>query len=224
MIQIDVISDTVCPWCYIGKRRLEQALAARAHLPVRVSWRPFQLNPDFPRDGLDRTVYMEQKFGSVERAERVYQSIVTAGQAEKIAFCFDTIRRQPNTFDAHRLVRWAADSQQQDVVVEALFHRYFMEGADVGDREVLIEIANDAGMDGGLVGRLLAQNADADLIREEEDTARRMGINGVPCFIVNRKYAVSGAQEATVLIKILDLVRHEQEQTRILRQNAQTPV
>jgi predicted DsbA family dithiol-disulfide isomerase len=205
MISIDIISDTVCPWCYIGKRRLEKAIAERPLYRYQVSWRPFQLNPDLPNGGMARDDYLHAKFGGADRAARVYSAVLQAGREEELHFNFAAIRHQPNTFDSHRLVRWAASAGVQGKVVERLFHRYFLEGADLGDREVLLDIAGQCGMDADLVDDLYRRDADAELVRQEEAVARKMGINGVPCFIVNGKYAVSGAQDPTVLVHVFDL-------------------
>ena len=209
MIAIDIVSDTVCPWCFIGKRRLERAMAERPELRYQIGWRPFQLNPDLPRAGMDRSQYVSLKFGGRERAAKIYDNVAKAGQGEGIAFDFQAIRRQPNTFDSHRLIRWAAKAGRQDAVVEALFRRYFLEGVDIGDRAVLAGIAAEAGMDREEVAAWLDQEVDSELVREEEAIARRMGIGGVPCFIVDRRFAVSGAQEPSVLVHVFDLAMKE---------------
>jgi predicted DsbA family dithiol-disulfide isomerase len=212
MISIDIISDTVCPWCYIGKRRLEKAIRERPCYEYRIGWRPFQLNPDLAVDGIDRDRYLALKFGGAERARQVYDHVRSAGEAEDISFDFDAILRQPNSFDSHRLIRWAARAGVQDGVVEQLFRRYFTEGVDIGAPKVLREIAAACGMDGGAVGRLLEDDTDRETVEEEEMVARRMGVNGVPCFIVDRRYAVSGAQDPSVLVNVFDLVAREAEQ------------
>jgi predicted DsbA family dithiol-disulfide isomerase len=211
MIHIDVISDTVCPWCFIGKRRLEKALAERPDETFEVEWRPFQLNPDMPPEGMPRQEYLSLKFGGPDRAARIYQNVSQAGAQDGLQFRFDAIPRQPNTFDSHRLIRWSASAGAQDAVVEILFRRYFLEGRDIGDREVLIEAAREASMDGNLVRELFENDADRDLVMAEEGTARHMGISGVPCFIVDRKYAVSGAQEPSVLTHVFDLAIRDRE-------------
>ncbi len=205
MIHIDIVSDTVCPWCYIGKRRLEKAIAERPLYQYQTSWRPFQLNPDLPAGGMTRDDYLHAKFGGTDRASRVYSAVLQAGREEDLDFNFSVIQRQPNTFDSHRLVRWAASAGVQDKVVERLFHRYFIDGVDVGDQSELLKIAEECGMDADLVADLFRADADADLVRDEEIVARKMGINGVPCFIIDGKYAVSGAQDPTVLVHVFDL-------------------
>ena len=205
MIHVDIISDTVCPWCYIGKRRFEQAAALRPNYEFQVGWRPFQLNPDMPGAGMPRHEYLKAKFGGVDRADRVYEAVTHAGEEVGLSFDFRDIPYQPNTFDSHRLVRWSESAGVQDAVVEALFRCYFMDHMDVGDQSVLIEVADSCGMDGDLVRELFARDADRDLVMAEEGVARRMGINGVPCFVVDHKYAISGAQEPSVLTHVFDL-------------------
>lgn len=212
MISIDIVSDTVCPWCFIGKRRLERAIQQRPDNQYRIGWRPFQLNPELPVDGMDRQQYLSLKFGGLERASKIYDQVREAGRTVDLAFEFETIGRQPNTFDAHRLIRWSAEADAQDAVVEALFRRYFFEAADIGDRDVLIAIAVQGGMDGHDLRQRFELNADAAVVREEEMTARRMGVTGVPCFIVNRKYAVSGAQDPSVLVNVFDVTAREETQ------------
>jgi predicted DsbA family dithiol-disulfide isomerase len=204
-VNIDIISDTVCPWCFIGKRRLERALAARPEIEARIIWRPFQLNPDIPPDGLDRESYYEAKFGDRERASRVYAAIRQSGGEEGIDFAFDKIARVPSTIDSHRLIQWADSAGCQDAVVEALFRRYFLEGADIGGAEVLVEAAREAGMDADLVRELLARDADVERVKAEEISARRMGVSGVPFFIVEGKYAIAGAQDPGVFLQVFDL-------------------
>ncbi len=208
---IDIVSDTVCPWCFIGKRRLERALAQRPGLAVEIGWRPFQLNPDMPEQGMDRQEYLALKFGGEERASRIYQTVRDAGAGEGIDFRFDLIRRTPNTLASHRLIRWAGSAGVQHDVVEQLFRRYFVEGADIGDPSVLVAVAEAAGMDAALVERLFAEGADAELVRAEDQVARDLGIQGVPCFIVDRKYAVSGAQDPEILLQVFDLAAQEAE-------------
>jgi predicted DsbA family dithiol-disulfide isomerase len=211
MIHVDIISDTVCPWCYIGKRRFEQALALRPGYDIQIGWRPFQLNPEIPPAGLSRKDYLNDKFGGVDRAERVYEAVSAAGEEVGQDFNFANIPRQPNTFDSHRLVRWSETAGVPDTVVEKLFLSYFVDAADVGDQEVLAGIADACGMDGDLVRDLFRQDADRDLVMAEEGVARRMGINGVPCFVVDHKYAISGAQDPSVLTHVFDLAMQDKD-------------
>lgn len=215
MIHIDIVSDTVCPWCYIGKRRLEKAMSMRPRINFQLGWRPFQLNPDMPNEGMPRDQYLSVKFGGTQRAQRIYEHVSMAGLEERLDFDFMRIHRQPNTFDSHRLIRWAASASVQDRIVEALFERYFLDGLDIGNREILIKIAAECGMDDSLVRDLFARDADRDLVMAEEGVARRMGIAGVPCFIVDRKYAVSGAQDASVLTHVFDLAQKDRTEGRI---------
>lgn len=204
-MQIDIVSDTVCPWCYIGKRKFERALETRTDLAVEISWRPFQLNPHMPAGGMARDAYLATKFGGDARADQVFRAVADAGRTVGIAFDFDRIRRTPSTLDSHRLIRWASSAGAQNDLVEILFRLYFLEGADIGDHRVLVEAAREAGMDADLVADLLSKDADLDLIRREDSQSRQMGINGVPCFIIDRKYAISGAQDPPVFHKVFDL-------------------
>ena len=204
-MQIDIISDTICPWCYIGKRRLERALAQREELEVEITWRPFQLNPEMPAGGLDREAYLNAKFGGAQRAEQIYAAIREAGDGEGIDFAFDKIARTPNTIDSHRLLHWAGQAGLQDAVVEVLFQRYFEEGADIGDREVLVAIAAQAGMDGDEVRARFERGDDLELVAAQDTNARQRGVAGVPYFIIAGKYAVSGAQGPSVFLQVLDL-------------------
>ncbi|MFC3225855.1 DsbA family oxidoreductase [Marinibaculum pumilum] len=208
---IDIISDTVCPWCLIGKRRFERALAQRPDLDVQIDWRPYQLNPEMPREGVDRKAYLEAKFGGPERAQQIYDNIRDAGAEENIDFDFAAIPKTPNTLDSHRLIRWAASAGVQDLVVERLFQAYFENGEDIGDRQVLLGIAEEAGMDRGLVAELLEDEADTDLIRKEDALARQMGVEGVPCFIIDRKYVVSGAQDPEVFLKAFEMAENDED-------------
>ncbi len=221
MILIDVISDTVCPWCFIGKRRLEQAMRERPNYSFKVEWRPFQLNPEMPKQGMPRQQFLALKFGGDDRAKKIYKTVETTAQEEGLDFRFSRIGNQPNTLASHRLIRWAGSAGVQDQVVEKLFQSYFFDGADIGDHQVLAELAETVGMDRELVGRLLEEGADEKLVSEEELVARRMGIAGVPCFIVDGKYAVSGAQDSTVLHNVFDLSLQDQRQAGENKQTAQ---
>lgn len=208
-IQIDIVSDSICPWCFIGKRRLEKALAERPDLKVDITWRPFQLNPDMPAGGMDRADYVAAKFGSPERARQMYANVAGVAAQEGITVAYDLLKRTPNTLDSHRLIRWAGGAGVQDKVVELLFQRYFEQGADIGDHDILVAVAVEAGMDGTVVRDLLASDADLEIVRAEDAHARKLGIQGVPCFIVGGRYAVSGAQEPEAFLEIFKRVEAE---------------
>lgn len=200
-VQIDVVSDVMCPWCYIGQKRLDKAVASLPDVPVDIRWRPFQLDPTLPPGGKDRKTYLSEKFGGEEKARSIYANIKSAGNAEDIAFDFDAIAVSPNTLDAHRLIRWAGalGGAVQDKVVRRLFALFFEQGANIGQHDVLIGVAGDCGMDASIVESLLATDADVEAVRSEIATANRMGISGVPCFVIDNKYAVMGAQDPGAL-------------------------
>jgi predicted DsbA family dithiol-disulfide isomerase len=210
-MQIDVISDTICPWCYIGKRRLERALLLRPQIEFDVRWRPFQLDPTTPPEGIDRKTYIERKFGGSDKIRGVHSALVEAGAAEGLAFAFDKIARTPNTINSHRLIRWSHSMGVQDQVVELLFRRYFMDGADIGQIATLKEIGAEAGMDPELVEELLNSDADRELVEREDSLARKIGINGVPTYLVGGKVLVTGAQDAEHLVHVIDRVASESE-------------
>ncbi len=210
-LAIDVVSDVVCPWCFLGKRRLERALAARPGLDLPVRWRPFQLDPTIPQEGMDRQEYMTRKFGSPARLAEAHARLEALGQAEGIAFAFEAIGRSPNTLDAHRLIRHATVRGRAGEMVEALFSAYFEQGRDIGDHAVLAELAGAAGLDPAAVATYLATTDDTDAVREEIRMVRELGVQGVPFFIVARKYAVSGAQAAEVLGQAIDKALAETE-------------
>ncbi len=203
-VTIDVVSDTICPWCYIGKKRLEQALALRPGLAVDVRWRPFLLDPTIPKGGVDRREYLENKFGGPERAREVYGQIEAAAASEGLDVHFDRIGRTPNTIDSHRVIRWATTSGRQSELVEALFRRYFCEGANIEDPDVLVSAAEEVGIDGALVRDLLAGDADRDLVEKEIALAQQLGVTGVPCFIIANRFGVMGAQSPEILAEALD--------------------
>jgi predicted DsbA family dithiol-disulfide isomerase len=208
-MQLDIFSDVICPWCFIGKRRLERALAERPQPELALRWRAFQLNPDMPREGMDRAAYLLAKFGHA-RAGQIYQTIRQVGEVEGIPFRFEKIRRTPNTIDAHRLIRLADLVGLQDAMVEALFQAYFVEGGDLSDTAVLAEIAASAGIDRSEAAEYLASEANVAEVRAESDFAYKVGITGVPCFIANGQYAISGAQEPEGLFPIFDLARQKE--------------
>ena len=210
-LRIDVVSDVMCPWCFIGKRRLEKALGEVPEVPVAVFWRPFQLDPTLPPEGKDRTAYLAEKFGGRENANATYERVREAGRAEGIEFQFERIERSPNTIDAHRLIRWAGTEGLQDAAVERLFELYFLEGADLSRPETLIEAARDAGMDTAVVERLLEGASDRAETEQEVAAAQEMGVTGVPCFILDNRYAVMGAQEPATLASAIRQAAAERE-------------
>lgn len=199
-ITVDVVSDVVCPWCFIGQKRLDSAISDSG-VEVQVHWRPFQLDPTIPPEGKDRHEYMLGKFGSDERIREIHARIVPLGAVEGISFDFGAIKTAPNTLDAHRVIRWAgaAGEEIQNKLVRRLFQLNFEEGANIGDPSVLIEAARGSGMDATVVETLLPTDADVEAVRHEIATASRMGVTGVPCFLIEGKYAVMGAQDSATL-------------------------
>ena len=206
-IEIDIFSDPICPWCYIGKKRLETALSSRPDVEVEIRWRAFQLNPTMPASGMDRKAYLENKFGGPSGANQVYGHIKQTGEAEGIEFNFDDIKRTPNTVQAHRLIRYAQtfSADQALELKNALFESYFLKGEDIGDSDTLCQIAGSIGLDGVDVKTFLESELYRKDIQEEDTTARRLGITGVPFFIVNGQYALSGAQEPSAFDPVFDL-------------------
>ena len=203
-LTIDVYSDVVCPWCYIGKRRLEQALETlNRRDTVRVIWRPFQLNPTMPKAGMDRRVYLQAKFGGPGEMKAIQHRIATVGMSVGIEFAFDRIERTPNTFDAHRLIWFAEQQGRQDEVVEELFHGYFTEGLNVGQAGALVSLAARAGLDGDKVNRFLQAEEGVETVRQEEDHGHRLGIRGVPYFLLNGKTAISGAHPVETFVSAI---------------------
>jgi len=205
---IDVISDVVCPWCFVGKRRLEQAIAL-SDVPVTVRWRPFQLDSTIPPEGKSRRDYLEQKFGSLERVGAMHENITKLGAEVGIPFAFDKIEVSPNTLDAHRLIRWAADAKVQEAIVEALFRAYFIDGRNIGDREVLADIAGSAGMDRKSVAERLASDDDRAEVQADIVGAQRIGVTGVPTFIIENRYGLVGAQPPEELARAFAQVAAE---------------
>ena len=206
-LTIDVVSDVVCPWCYLGKRRLTQALAEVDGGPVAVRWRPYQLDPTIPESGLDRHAYMKAKFGDESRLAAAHDRLTALGAEVGIAYDFAAISRSPNTLDAHRLIRWAATAGAQDAVVERLFQLYFEQGHDIGERALLVEVARENGMDGEVVASLLADGQDAEAVQAEIAEAQSIGVTGVPFFIFASRFGVPGAQGADVLAKAITQAR-----------------
>ncbi|MCA9142606.1 MAG: DsbA family oxidoreductase [Planctomycetales bacterium] len=199
-LTVDVISDVICPWCYIGRRRLEKAFAAFGK-PVEVRWHPFQMNPTMPKEGISRREYRTKKFGSWERSQELDAHVVSVGKEEGIGFAFDRMERTPNTLDAHRLI-WLADRKGvQDAVVEALFWAYFTEGKDFGQRQTLLDVVADAGLERSTAEAVLNGNDGMEAIRESEELSRRHQVDSVPFFIINRKITLAGAQQTDTFLQ-----------------------
>ena len=204
MIKLDIMSDPICPWCYIGKTHLDKALAERTDHPFVIEWHPFQLNPDMPAEGMDRRAYLEGKFGGKDGAVKAYAPVVEHAQAAGLNINFEGMQRTPNTLDAHRLIHWAGIEEKQTEAVDALFHAYFVDARDIGDHDVLADIADQIGMDASVVRRLLQSESDREDIAKRDAHSRQMGISSVPTFIVGQKHAVPGAQPPELWAKVID--------------------
>lgn len=201
-IDIDVVSDAICPWCFVGKRRLEKAIAAvKGKHDIRVRWKPFQLNPGMPKGGMARAEYRIKKFGSEKVVAELDQRMMAVGKQENIPFALDKIERTPNTFDAHRLIWFAGKKGAQDAVVDGLFKAFFIQGRDIGDRQVLVDIARDAGLD---AAAFLKSNEGAEDVRAEEAEARQIGVKGVPFFTIGGRFAVPGAHEPDTFLEAFE--------------------
>ena len=198
-VTVDIFSDVICPWCFIGKRRYEKAVANLANVDVRIRWHPYQLNPQMPQEGISRREYRIRKFGSWERSMQLDANIVAVGKEEGIEFDFERMERTPNTCDAHRLIDLAHQQGMQDAVVEALFRAYFTEGQDLSNRETLIDIVIAAGLDREAAQAMLSSDAGKDLIQQSQLEARRVGVEGVPFFVINGQVALSGAQPPEII-------------------------
>lgn len=205
-VRIDVISDVVCPWCFIGKRRLEKALAIASDVPVEVHWRPYFLNDWIPVEGIGRDQYLTTKFGSPERYQGIAQRVRAAAAEEGLDYAVDKISRQPNTRDAHRLIRWAEGIGKAADMKQRLMDLYFTEGADLSNRAVLVQAAADVGLDPEDVRAALDSDKDVAEIDREVEAAKDAGIQGVPCFILDGKYAISGAQAPEALAQAIEQV------------------
>jgi len=210
-LRIDIVSDTLCPWCFIGKRRLERALEILGQPDREIFWHPFQLDATIPPEGIDRQLYLTRKFGE-EGAKKVYARVEQAGAEEGIAFAFDKIRKSPNTLDSHRVIRWATHENKQNEVAERLFSLIFVEGADIGDKDVLAGAARDVGMDSDEVCQKLQSDVDLEDVKREVEEAHRLGIGGVPAFIIANAGLINGAQPAEGLAEAITQITAEQEQ------------
>ncbi|XDA96688.1 DsbA family oxidoreductase [Sulfitobacter sp. LCG007] len=203
-VKLDIMSDPICPWCYIGKAHLDRALAQHPDHPFIIEWHPFQLNPDMPREGMDRRAYLEAKFGGRDGALKAYAPVVEHAAKAGLVIDFAGIERTPNTLDAHRLIHWAGIEGRQTAAVSALFKAYFVETRDIGNPEVLADIADGIGMDASVVARLLDSDADVEDIRRRDAHSREMGISSVPTFIVAQRHAVPGAQPPELWARVID--------------------
>jgi predicted DsbA family dithiol-disulfide isomerase len=209
VLPIDMVSDVVCPWCFIGKRRLEKAFALRPEIPVEVRFRPYFLNPWVPREGISREEYLTTKFGSPERYRAIAQRVAEAAAAEGLTYALDGIKRQPNTLDCHRLILWAGETGNAARMKQRLMDLYFTEGGDLTDREVLLKAAADRGLDAALVRKRLAGDDDVQLVEQEAESAKEAGIDGVPCFIFGGRIAVQGAQAPEYLAQAIARAANE---------------
>lgn len=204
-LMVEIFSDVICPWCYVGKRRFERALSQiEKQVTPRVAWKPFQLNPTMPKDGMDRRIYLETKFGSLGVFSEMEQRLLEAGRVEQIRFAFEKIARTPNTFPAHRLIWYAGQRGCQDVMVEQLFRGYFEEGLDIGSLPVLVELADRSGLRASEF--LMSEEGTAE-VKAEESIGHRLGIRGVPYFVIDRNYGISGAQPVEVFVAAMEKVR-----------------
>ena len=203
-MEIDVFYDIVCPWCYIGKRRLSQALARRPDLRPTVHWRAFLLNPNMPAEGIERDIYLIRKFGSESRVRRIQGTLVEAGQSVEIPFDFNRIRRTPSSINAHRFAFFAERHGACEAAVERLFAAFFLEGRDIGDNDILADLGEEIGLDRADLAGYLAGPGDMTRVSEENERAHRLGINGVPSYVFNRRFVISGAQDPQVLARMID--------------------
>ncbi len=211
-VTIDVVSDVVCPWCFIGKKRLEKALALKPNIPVEVRFHPYFLNPWVPREGMTRDEYLTTKFGSPDKYTAIAGRVAAAAAAEGLTYAVEKMRRQPNTLDCHRLILWAQAIGKAPEMKQRLMDRYFTDGADLSDREVLVQIAADVGLDAGKTRVLLESDADVDKIEAMANSAKDAGIDGVPTFIIGGAAAVTGAQSPEVLANAIEQIAVNREQ------------
>ncbi|WPZ20553.1 DsbA family oxidoreductase [Sulfitobacter faviae] len=210
-IKLDIMSDPICPWCYIGKAHLDRALQDHPDHPFAIEWHPFQLNPDMPREGMDRRSYLERKFGGKEGAVRAYAPVVEHAEKAGLKINLEAMQRTPNTLDAHRLIHWAGIEGRQTAAVSALFKAYFVDARDIGDAEVLADIADSIEMDAAVVTRLLKSDVDAQDIRDRDAHSRKMGVNSVPTFIVANTHAVPGAQPPELWAQVIADLTNQQD-------------
>ncbi|WP_172295100.1 DsbA family oxidoreductase [Pseudoruegeria sp. HB172150] len=211
MIKLDIISDPICPWCYIGKTNLDRALEQVPDHPFEIEWHPFMLNPDMPEGGMDRKEYLELKFGGRQGAIDAYAPIVDAAEKAGLKIDFAGIQRTPSTVDAHRLIHWAGIEGRQTAVVSSLFRAYFTEARDIGDIDVLSDIADSCGLDAAMIRQLLQGDADREDIRARDRWAREHGVSGVPTFVVGQRHAVPGAQPPELWVQVIEELKTSAE-------------
>lgn len=209
MIRLDIFSDPVCPWCYLGKTHLDRALERHPDHPFHIEWHPFQLAPHLPRQGVDRGQYLLSIFGTQQRTVEAHLRLAELGRKAGLEFNFEAIKTSPNTFDAHRLIHWAGLEGRQTPMVSALFRAYWREGRDIGDPEVLCDLAAGIGLDRAVISRLIYSDADAEAIRAREAHARQRGISAVPTFIVADQHAISGAQPPELWDQVIAELLHQ---------------
>ncbi|MFQ3184853.1 MAG: putative DsbA family dithiol-disulfide isomerase [Alteromonas macleodii] len=213
MVKLDIISDPICPWCYIGKTNLDRALEQIPNHPFTIEWHPFQLNPTMKLEGMDRRAYLENKFGGKEAAVKAYTPVLKAAEVAGLKIDFAGMKRTPNTIDAHRLIHWAGIEQRQPFVVQRLFEAYFRDARDIGDRDVLLDIADGCEMDAGVIGKLLNSDADIEDTQKRDAHSREMGVSSVPTFIVANQHAVPGAQPTEMWLKVMGEIIQKIEAT-----------
>lgn len=214
MVKLDIMSDPICPWCYIGKAYLDMALTQVPDHPFEIEWHPFQLNPDMPVGGMDRREYLETKFGGKQAAASAYAPVIEHAEKAGVTINLEAITKTPNTTDAHRLIHWAGIEQRQTYVVDLLFKAYFVDGRDIGDAEVLADIADSAEMDAALITRLLNTDEDKQMLRDRDAHSRKMGVKSVPTFIVANQHAVPGAQPAETWLNVIADIKAQIEQAQ----------
>lgn len=214
-MRIEFIFDTVCPWCYVGKRRFEKALSLRPGARADIHWRPFLLNPDIPVEGIDRRAYLDRKFGGPSRVQRIHGAVAAAGRAEGIEFAFDRITRAPNTLNSHRMIRFAGGLGREAATVEAIYHAYFCEGTDIGAVGELVAIGTRLGLPEAALEAYLQSDADISSVMNDNARAHRLGVNGVPCLILEGSYALAGAQDSDILLRLIDIAREGESEAAL---------
>lgn len=216
-MRIDIVFDTVCPWCYVGKRRFDRALRSRPNLSPNIQFRSFLLNPDLPPGGVDRKEFLERKFGSSQQYERIIEALIFTGKGEGINFALDRIERTPNSANSHRLVRLAQTIGAQSKAVDVIFSAYFERGLDIGDTETLIRLAQEIGLDASMATTHLYSDGDLNSVFNENARMHRMGITGVPCYIFNESKAIAGAQEPEIILRMMDMASTEEAKNPVLQ-------